>query len=188
MKVQKRILAALVFGALVVSLAGCTSDSDTSKQATSQAVTSQAQQAEAKKTDSQTVSISIYVPKEDASGIVLKQVDMDAKEAQEPLAWLQAAVEADQAKEYPVFKKEMKIKGVSLRDGKAIVDVNDAFVTSKRGDLTTDLQMAIIVDTLIKNDPSIQSVSFKHDGKDVALIGNYDLSKPLTFMDSVITQ
>ena len=80
----------------------------------------------------------------------------------------------------------MKVNSVKVDGSTATVDVNNAFVNTKRGDLTIELQMAVIVNTLIKNDDSIKQVKFTNNGKKLSLIGNYDLSEPLTFMKSMV--
>lgn len=186
MKNRKRI-AALVFLALM-SLAAFGCDSNTKQQvASTNKVESQDSQAKAKDSqEDQEVSISIYLSKSDASGLVLKSVKVDKDEAGDPMTWVTAAMDADRQQEYPIFKKDMKVNSIKLDGATAIVDVNDAFVTAKRGDLTTQLQMAALVNTIIKNNKSVDEVKFTHDGKKLQVIGNYDLSDPLKFMPNMV--
>lgn len=185
MKNRKRIVA-LAFLALMSLVAfGC--DSNTKQEATTNQVESQDSQSKAKSSQQdQEVAISIYLAKADASGLTLKTVKVDADKAEDPMTWVAEAMDADRQQEYPIFKKDMKVKSIKLDGATAIVDVNDAFVTAKRGELTTQLQIAALVNTIIKNNKSVDEVKFTHNGKKLQVIGSYDVSNPLKFMSRMV--
>ena len=179
MKTRNRIAALLLLGLMSMAAFGCDSQTGTNTSSAKTEASTSAQKSES-------ASIAIYIPKSDASGVVLKTVKVDADQAQDPAAWLQTAMAQDQGQEYPIFKKDMKVNSVKVDGSTATVDVNNAFVNTKRGVLTIELQMAVIVNTLIKNDDSIKQVKFTNNGTKLSLIGSYDLSEPLTFMKSMV--
>ena len=186
MKTRNRIAALLLLGLMSMAAFGCDSKTGTNTSPAKTEASTSAQKTADKEAKSESASIAIYIPKSDASGVVLKTVKVDADQAQDPAAWLQTAMAQDQGQEYPIFKKDMKVNSVKVDGSTATVDVNNAFVNTKRGVLTIELQMAVIVNTLIKNDDSIKQVKFTNNGKKLSLIGNYDLSEPLTFMKSMV--
>ncbi|MFR0671959.1 MAG: hypothetical protein ACLSH7_07700 [Veillonella parvula] len=51
-----------------------------------------------------------------------------------PKAALLAMLNVDRAQKYPVFSKDIEITSVTVKDGIASVEVNDAFVKANGGD------------------------------------------------------
>ena len=92
---------------------------------------------------------------------------------------------ADRAQKYPVFSKDIEITSVTVKDGIASVEVNDAFVKGNGGDLTVKLQMAAIVNTLTSFD-NINGVLFVNNGKKVPTVGSFDTKEPVKRMTNLI--
>ncbi|MDU2902466.1 MAG: GerMN domain-containing protein [Veillonella sp.] len=100
-------------------------------------------------------------------------------------AALLAMLKADRAQKYPVFSKDIEITSVTVKDGIASVEVNDAFVKGNGGDLTVKLQMAAIVNTLTSFD-NINGVLFVNNGKKVLTVGSFDTKDPVKRMTNLI--
>lgn len=181
MNLSKRIWGILLLLSLSFSLVACDNTNKVSpKEVAKTATTEQVADAPSQNL----LKVSLYVAKADGSGLTRKTLEMKASEVT-PTKVLAAAIEADRKQEHPLFTKDMEIEKVSLKDGVATVAVNDAFVTNKRGELTTQLQLGVIVNTITGLD-GVKSVRFSKDGKLVKVIGSYDVSEPIQSMKDTI--
>ena len=178
MKLRKQVLSILCVG-LLAFVAGCTPN-----QAPTTGKSEPVQETKVNK-DAETTKVSQEkVPTEDGSGVTQSTVEIEADKVT-PKAALLAMLKADRAQKYPVFSKDIKITSVTVKDGIASVEVNDAFVKGNGGDLTVKLQMAAIVNTLTSFD-NINGVLFVSNGKKVPTVGSFDTKDPVKRMTNLI--
>ena len=173
MKLRKQVLSILCVGMLVF-VAGCTPE-----QAPTTGKSEPAQETKVNK-DAETSKVST----EDGSGVKQTTVEMEANKVT-PKAALLAMLNADRAQKYPVFSKDIEITSVTVKDGIASVEVNDAFIKGNGGDLTVKLQMAAIVNTLTSFD-NINGVLFVNNGKKVPTVGSFNTKEPVKRMTNLI--
>ena len=146
MKLRKQVLSILCVGMLAF-VVGCTHE-----QAPTTGKSEPTQETKVNK-DAETTKVS------------QEKVKMEANKVT-PKAALLAMLNVDRAQKYPVFSKDIEITSVTVKDGIASVEVNDAFVKGNGGDLTVKLQMAAIVNTLTSFD-NINGVLFVNNVKNI---------------------
>lgn len=184
MKLRKQVLSILCVGMLVF-VAGCTPEqAPTIGKSEPAQETKVNKDAEISKVSQEKVKMVFFVPTEDGSGVKQTTVEMEANKVT-PKAALLAMLNADRAQKYPVFSKDIEITSVTVKDGIASVEVNDAFIKGNGGDLTVKLQMAAIVNTLISFD-NINGVLFVNNGKKVPTVGSFDTKEPVKRMTNLI--
>ena len=184
MKLRKQALLILCVGMLAFA-AGCTPEQapTTSKSEPVQEAKVN-KDAETTKVSQEKVKMVFFVPTEDGSGVKQQTVEMEANKVT-PKAALLAMLKADRAQKYPIFTKDIEVTSVTVKDGIASVEVNNAFVKGNGGDLTVKLQMAAIVNTLTSFD-NINGVLFVSDGKKVSSVGSFDTKDPVKRMTNLI--
>ena len=177
MKLRKQVLSILCVGMLAF-VVGCTHEqAPTTGKSEPTQETKVNKDAETSKVSQEKVKMAFFVPTEDGSGVKQTTVEMEANKVT-PKAALLAMLNADRAQKYPVFSKDIEITSVTVKDGIASVEVNDAFVKGNGGDLTVKLQMAAIVNTLTSFD-NINGVLFVNNGKKVPTVGSFDTKEPV---------
>ncbi len=165
MKLRKQVLSILCVGMLAF-VVGCTHEqAPTTGKSEPTQETKVNKDAETSKVSQEKVKMAFFVPT--------------------PKAALLAMLNADRAQKYPVFSKDIEITSVTVKDGIASVEVNDAFVKGNGGDLTVKLQMAAIVNTLTSFD-NINGVLFVNNGKKVPTVGSFDTKEPVKRMTNLI--
>ena len=176
MKLRKQVLSILCVG-LLAFVAGCTpNQAPTTGKSEPVQETKVNKDAETTKVSQEKVKMAFFVPTEDGSGVTQSTVEMEADKV---------TPKADRAQKYPVFSKDIEITSVTVKDGIASVEVNDAFVKGNGGDLTVKLQMAAIVNTLTSFD-NINGVLFVNNGKKVLTVGSFDTKDPVKRMTNLI--
>ena len=171
---------------ILVFTAGCNSSqiSTTGSSTTVSQEVKVNKDAEATKASSESVKMVFFVPTEDGSGVKQQSVDISADKVT-PKAALLAMLKADRQQKYPIFDKAIEINSVTVKDGIASVEVNDAFVKGNGGDLAVKLQIAAIVNTLTSFD-NINGVLFVSNGKKVTTVGSFDTKDPVKRMTNLI--
>ena len=160
MKLRKQVLSILCVGMLAF-VVGCTHEqAPTTGKSEPTQETKVNKDAETSKVSQEKVKMAFFVPTEDGSGVKQTTVEMEAN-------------------------KDIEITSVTVKDGIASVEVNDAFVKGNGGDLTVKLQMAAIVNTLTSFD-NINGVLFVNNGKKVPTVGSFDTKEPVKRMTNLI--
>ena len=184
MKLRKQVLSILCVGMLAF-VVGCTHEqAPTTGKSEPTQETKVNKDAETSKVSQEKVKMAFFVPTEDGSGVKQTTVEIEANKVT-PKAALLAMLNADRAQKYPVFSKDIEITSVTVKDGIASVEVNDAFINGNGGDLTVKLQMAAIVNTLTSFD-NINGVLFVNNGKKVPTVGSFDTKEPVKRMTNLI--
>ncbi|WP_288190423.1 GerMN domain-containing protein [uncultured Veillonella sp.] len=129
----------------------------------------------------------VYVPTDDGRGVRPQSVTLDSNKKTVKYA-LSVIFEEDARQKYPVFAKGTAVKGVTVKDGIATVDMNKAFVANDNGgELTAQLRLVAVVNTVTEF-KDVKGVLFRIDGKPLTSFGAYDLSDPLSRMDNLIVK
>lgn len=186
-----RMVAVSIVSMLVIMATGCSDTSQLANPGQSTAAihtgaTIEENNRTGKVDHQSTVVLTIYVPLENAQGVKASSIELLASEAT-PLRAVQEAINADRQHEYPLFTKNMKVQKVTVTNGVATIDVNQAFITNKSSDLSVQLRLATIVNTLTSME-GIQSVRFTNNGKTVDTIGAFDTRQPISMMKYMIQQ
>ncbi|WP_277287817.1 GerMN domain-containing protein [Veillonella montpellierensis] len=186
-----RMVAVSIVSMLVIMATGCSDTSQLANPGQSTAAihtgaTIEENNRTGKVDHQSTVVLTIYVPLENAQGVKASSIELLASEAT-PLRAVQEAINADRQHEYPLFTKNMKVQKVTVTNGLATIDVNQAFITNKSSDLSVQLRLATIVNTLTSME-GIQSVRFTNNGKLVDTIGAFDTRQPISMMKYMIQQ
>ena len=186
-----RMVAVSIVSMLVIMATGCSDTSQLANPGQSTAAihtgaTIEENNRTGKVDHQSTVVLTIYVPLENAQGVKASSIELLASEAT-PLRAVQEAINADRQHEYPLFSKNMKVQKVTVTNGVATIDVNQAFITNKSSDLSVQLRLATIVNTLTSME-GIQSVRFTNNGKPVDTIGAFDTRQPISMMKYMIQQ
>lgn len=176
----KRLMSAGLLACMLITVVGCSSDTTQTGTSKGKAKT---EQSATTQDGANLVKRTLYVPRENGSGLQPMTIEV-AKNRATPKAAVLAVMDADRKHKYPIFTKGMGVDSVTVKDGIATVEVNSAFVKGNGGDLTTQLQIGAIVNTLTAF-PDIKGVLFALKGKKVETIGNFDTSSPLTTMQSL---
>lgn len=134
-----------------------------------------------------TMTLTVYFGTKDAKYLVPEQrtVPQNNHPAQTALELLLAGPTRSDLT--PLFPAGVKLRSVSVRDGVAYADFNDALVKNNHtGSAGEILQVAAIVNTLT-NFSDIERVQILVDGQRVAtLAGHLDVSEPLSRSENVI--
>jgi Spore germination protein len=93
---------------------------------------------------------------------------------------------SEQSKLLPVFPKETKVLGLTIKDGIAYVNLNQSAAKLNVGSSTENLAVASIVNTLTKF-PDVFRVKILIEGKDAeSLAGHVDITGLLQYDDQVV--
>ena len=160
MKTSTKALILAAVAAMSIGFSGCGSSQKDAQQASAQ------EQAQPEQT-----SVTIFVPKEDGSGLAEQKVTMD-KVAAQPIQILLQMVKADGGR---TFGPKERIYNVWYKGKTAIVEVSPQFA---EGQGNAKEKVDAIVKTLRKCD-GIDNVQFAVEGELVNKIGDNDVSKPL---------
>lgn len=82
-------------------------------------------------------------------------------------------------KEETTFPKGLSVKDVTVKDGIASVDFNDVFLSRRHNDYDNTMMVYAVVNTLTEF-KDVKKVKFLVDGKPVEVLGQMDLSDPLS--------
>lgn len=111
-----------------------------------------------------TTSITVYVPKSDASGVEKKSVTIPKEEKMDIGKQVKMAITLLLDKEskdaYSVFPKGLAVEDVVVKEDMAYITMNEAFLTPVRGSLEEQLEIASLVNTATAF-PDVKSV-FSH--------------------------
>lgn len=184
-------LRKVFIGAMAVSLlalAGCDNAQvdkavDSAKQSvtTEQTANKDDQTADAKAAMTKMI---VYVPREDGKGVSPQTITVDANRKTVKDA-LNLMIESDMRHQYPIFEKDTKITGVSMKGNVATIHVTKNFLTNGTG-LTATLRLAAIVNTATQFD-NVKQVLIQAEGKEIKTYGGVDLTQPIGPMpDSIV--
>lgn len=182
------LMAALVV--IMTIAAGCSGETANSTAVTKDSGAKATMSAEATTQEAANNPMSkmvVYVPTDDGRGVRPQSVTLDSNKKTVKYA-LSVIFEEDARQKYPVFAKGTAVKGVTVKDGIATVNMNKAFVANDNGgELTAQLRLAAIVNTVTEF-KDVKGVLFRIDGKPLTSFGAYDLSDPLSRMDNLIVK
>lgn len=168
-----RVVSIAIMVILVISLTGCFKNVEEKKDTTPPV---------------QMQKVVLYLPNAEASGVTPITFEME-KTKVSPTAVLTKLIAEESKDEYSVFPKGLIVKKVSVNDGLAYVEFNDAFLkTGAGGSLTERLELASIVNTLTEF-KEIKEVMFIVNGEPVNQIsGHVDMTNPLHRNDELIVK
>jgi germination protein M len=122
------------------------------------------------------VEKNIYVlPSDGSQNLAAKKMKIKAAKGQEALAALQAVVE-NNVKSFP---KGTKVLGLVVKDGLATINMSKEFLAKGQGEYERTMSLYAIVNTLTEF-PDIKKVLFQAEGKKIDVLGQMDMSEPLT--------
>lgn len=78
-----------------------------------------------------------------------------------------------------LFPAGTKLRGVTVKNGIAYVDFNQAFAKKVPGSYTQLMMVNAVVATLTEN-PEVKKVQFLVEGKKLTVLGQLDMADPLT--------
>lgn len=90
-------------------------------------------------------------------------------------------------KEETTFPKGLSVKDVTVKDGIASVDFNDVFLSRRHNDYDNTMMVYAVVNTLTEF-KDVKKVEFLVDGKPVEVLGQMDLSDPLSREESFLVK
>lgn len=114
------------------------------------------------------------------------EVEIGAHEKNPYLVVLKRLVEKA-PKEETTFPKGLSVKDVTVKDGIASVDFNDVFLSRRHNDYDNTMMVYAVVNTLTEF-KDVKKVEFLVDGKPVEVLGQMDLSDPLSREESFLVK
>ena len=117
---------------------------------------------------------------------VIYRVEIGAHEKNPYLVVLKRLVEKA-PKEETTFPKGLSVKDVTVKDGIASVDFNDVFLSRRHNDYDNTMMVYAVVNTLTEF-KDVKKVKFLVDGKPVEVLGQMDLSDPLSREESFLVK
>lgn len=114
------------------------------------------------------------------------EVEIGAHEKNPYLVVLKRLVEKA-PKEETTFPKGLSVKDVTVKDGIASVDFNDVFLSRRHNDYDNTMMVYAVVNTLTEF-KDVKKVKFLVDGKPVEVLGQMDLSDPLSREESFLVK
>ena len=132
-------------------------------------------------------TIRVYVPSENADGLVGKEVTFQAREGKEGVVALEVMRKAQKAAQMSLIPEGVKIQSVTIQDHLATVNFEPSIREKMVGGSTTErLLIESVVNTLTEL-PNVKSIKILVDGKEQSTLnGHYNISSPLTRVEKSI--
>ena len=178
---RKVFLAGCVCLFLVGVLGGCAQGPQTTRPEQAAADKQQTTETGGKKVQLEKEVVLYRLPKDGTQYFVVEKAKNKTTKGQEALDTLKALVGTQPGKNVKglnAFPKNVKVLGLSVKDGVAKADFSKELYKKSQGEYEITMLFYSVANTLTEF-PEIKKVEFLREGKTVEVLGQMDLSEPL---------